>query len=298
MRVEDLRYFEHLAEVLNYTRASKDLDISQPTLSLAIKRLEEEWGVQLFSRNRSTVELTDIGRDISDCVTGALRSLDRARVLAEESLGTENATINLGTIYAMQGKFWSQALFEFREKSSFDPNITVTQAYSRELLRRLRTGQLDVAFASRIEDTPDLRYNLCWSQSLVLGVNKKHPLAKKKEVSLAELKGQEILSYDPASPVYQGIVDLIEGQDLNVQFSYDDEITLSSLVAGNESKTALFCYSLMINAFDDVVCIPVREAPIDFHKTYVVSRDEGRQPKVVQEFIDFMSAYRFPRLLG
>ena len=298
MRVEDLRYFEHLAEVLNYTRASKDLDISQPTLSLAIKRLEEEWGVQLFSRNRSTVELTDIGRDISDCVTGALRSLDRARVLAEESLGTENATINLGTIYAMQGKFWSQVLFEFREKSSFDPHITVTQAYSRELLRRLRTGQLDVAFASRIEDTPDLRYNLCWSQSLVLGVNKKHPLAKKKEVSLAELKGQEILSYDPASPVYQGIVDLIEGQDLNVQFSYDDEITLSSLVAGNESKTALFCYSLMINAFDDVVCIPVREAPIDFHKTYVVSRDEGRQPKVVQEFIDFMSAYRFPRLLG
>ena len=298
MRVEDLRYFEHLAEVLNYTRASKDLDISQPTLSLAIKRLEEEWGVQLFSRNRSTVELTDIGRDISDCVTGALRSLDRARVLAEESLGTENATINLGTIYAMQGKFWSQALFEFREKSSFDPHITVTQAYSRELLRRLRTGQLDVAFASRIEDTPDLRYNLCWSQSLVLGVNKKHPLAKKKEVSLAELKGQEILSYDPASPVYQGIVDLIEGQDLNVQFSYDDEITLSSLVAGNESKTALFCYSLMINAFDDVVCIPVREAPIAFHKTSVVSRDEGRQPKVVQEFIDFMSAYRFPRLLG
>ncbi len=78
-------------------------------------------GRAAFLRNRSTVELTDIGRDISDCVTGALRSLDRARVLAEESLGTENATINLGTIYAMQGKFWSQALFEFREKSPFDP---------------------------------------------------------------------------------------------------------------------------------------------------------------------------------
>ena len=108
----------------------------------------------------------------------------------------------------------------------------------------------------RDRDTPDLRYNLCWSQPLVLGVNKKHPLSKKKEVSLAELKRQEILSYDPASHVYQEIVDLIEDYDLNVQFSYDDEIALSSLVAGNESKTALFCYSLMINAFDDVVCIP------------------------------------------
>ncbi len=298
MRVEDLRYFEHLAEVLNYTRASKDLNISQPTLSLAIKRLEDEWGVQLFSRNRSTVELTEIGRDISDCVTGALRSLDRARTLAEESLGTENAVINLGTIHAMQGKFWSQALIEFRKASSYDPYITVTQAYSRELLRRLRTGQLDVAFASRIDDSSDLRYNLCWSQPLVLGVNRKHPLAKKKDVSLEDLKGGSVFSYNPASPVYHEIQDLIGGYGLNVEFAYDDEITLSSLVAADESRLALFCYSLMINAFDDVVCVPVREAPVDFHKTYVVSRDEGRQPKVVQEFIDFMSAYRFPRLLG
>ena len=83
-----------------------------------------------------------------------------------------------------------------------------------------------------------------------------------------------------------------------MQFSYDDEITLSSLVAGNESKTALFCYSLMINAFDDVVCIPVREAPIDFHYSFVVCRFEGRLPNVVQELIDFMSAHRFPRLLS
>ncbi len=298
MRVEDLRYFEHLAEVLNYTRASKDLSISQPTLSLAIKRLEDEWGVQLFSRNRSTVELTEIGRDISDCITGALRSLDRARTLAEESLGTENAVINLGTIHAMQGKFWSQALFEFRKQSSYEPHITVTQAYSRELLRRLRTGQLDVAFASRIDDSSDLRYNLCWSQPLVLGVNRKHPLAKKKDISLDDLQGQSVLSYNPASPVYHEVCNLIEGHGLNVKFSYDDEITLSSLVAADESKLTLFCYSLMINAFDDVVCVPVREAPVDFHKTYVVSRDEGRQPKVVQEFIDFMSAYRFPRLLS
>lgn len=298
MRVEDLRYFEHLSEVLNYTRASKDLNISQPTLSLAIKRLEEEWGVQLFSRNRSTVELTEIGRDIAECVVSALRSLDRARVLAEESLGTENAVINLGTIHAMQGKFWSQALFEFRRQSNFDPHITITQAYSRELLRRLRSGQLDVAFSSRIDDMPDLRYNLCWSQPLVLGVNKKHPLAKKETVSLNELKGYSILSYNSESPVIDEITSLIDGYDLDVNFAYDDEITLSSLVAADESKMALFCYSLMINAFDDVVCIPVREAPVDFHKTYVVSRDEGRQPKVVQEFIDFMSAYRFPRLIN
>ena len=297
MRVEDLRYFEHVAKVLNYTRASKDLHISQPALSLAVKRLEEEWGVQLLERNRVAVELTDIGRDIMECVSSALYDLDRARMLAEESLGAENAEINLGTIYAMQGKFWSQALFDFRRQCSHDPQITVTQAYSKELLRRLRAGQLDVAFASRIGDMRDLQYSLCWSQSLVLGVNKRHPFAQKDSISLTELEGMEILSYNPYSPVTEGLRNLIDDYGLNVQYAFDDEITLSSIISADQNQVALFCYSLLINAFDDVVCLPIREAPVDFHKTYVVSRDESRRPRVVQEFIDFMSAYRFPRLL-
>ena len=68
-------------------------------------------------------------------------------------------------------------------------------------------------------------------------------------------------------------------------------------MAADDSQVALFCYSFLINAFDDVVCLPIREAPVDFHKTYVVCRDESRRPRVVQEFIDFMSTYRFLRLL-
>lgn len=297
MRVEDLRYFEHLAATLNYTQASKDLVISQPTLSLAIKRLEDEWGVRLFDRSRAGVELTSVGVDILGCVTTALRDLERAERLAAESLGEENASINLGTIYAMQGKFWSQAIVDFRRHSTFDPVITITQAYSRELIRRLRAGQIDVAFASRIDDGCDLRYNLCWSQQLVLGVNRDNPLAKKSSVSLDELRGATVLTYQPESPVYQEVVDFTEGRGLDISTIYDDEITLSSIVSAEKDSVALFCYSSLINAFDDVVCLPVREAPVDFHKTYVVSRDEERQPRVLQEFIDFMSAYRFPRLL-
>ena len=297
MRVEDLRYFEHLSKVLNFTRASKELHISQPTLSLAVKRLEDEWGVQLLERNRATVELTDIGCDIVECISSALYDLDRAQTLAEESLGTENAVINLGTIHAMQGKYWSQALFDFRQESSFDPQITVTQAYSRELLRRLRAGQLDVAICSRVGDMKGLQYRRCWSQSLVLGVNRKNPLAQRDSISLSELKDLELLTYNPHSPVTEGLRSLVDNYGLHVHYAYDDEITLSSIVAADDSQVALFCYSFLINAFDDVVCLPIREAPVDFHKTYVVCRGESRRPRVVQEFIDFMSTYRFPRLL-
>lgn len=128
-------------------------------------------------------------------------------------------------------------------------------------------------------------------------MNRDNPLAKKSSVSLDELRGVTVLTYQPESPVYQEVVDFTEGRGLDISTIYDDEITLSSIVSAEKDSVALFCYSSLINAFDDVVCLPVREAPVDFHKTYVVSRDEERQPRVLQEFIDFMSAYRFPRLL-
>lgn len=107
----------------------------------------------------------------------------------------------------------------------------------------------------------------------------------------------ELLSYNPNSPVTEGLKSLAESYDLDVHYAYDDEITLSSIVAADPSRVALFCYSFLISAFDDVVCLPIREAPVDFHKTYVVCRDESRRPRAVQEFIDFMSSYRFPLLL-
>lgn len=63
MRLDYLRYFDHLAEVLNYTRAAEDLYIAQPTLSVAIKRMEKELGIKLFQRSEGSmrIELTSGG---------------------------------------------------------------------------------------------------------------------------------------------------------------------------------------------------------------------------------------------
>lgn len=79
MRLEYLRYFNHLAEVRSCTRAAEDLYIAQPTLSVAIKRLKAELGLTLFDRREgvSRVELTDAGRGVSylwASVAGVLRA--------------------------------------------------------------------------------------------------------------------------------------------------------------------------------------------------------------------------------
>lgn len=142
MRLEYLRYFNHLAEVRSFTRAAEDLYIAQPTLSVAIKRLEAELGLMLFDRREgvSRVELTDAGRVLHEYVARSLREFDSGLRAAREAQGEFDTAIRVGTIYAMQGHFWSQAMQAFVETQSTPPQVSIDQGYSYELARRMRKG--------------------------------------------------------------------------------------------------------------------------------------------------------------
>lgn len=303
MQLDYLYYFKHLAETLNFTQAAKGVHVTQPTLSAAIKRMEQELGVSLFDRHSnglSKTSLTKSGEALYEYVCLALRNYEMGVTLARESYCDINRVLRLGTIYSMQGKWWSKALGEFSHTSSIKPEIEVVQAYSRELTKRLTRRELDVVFAGRVDDdgSPyrNLNYVLCWSQPLVLGVHINSELADRSSISLEDLRGRTVLSYKMTSPVYSALENVIRGLDLDISTNYDDEITMSALVSSDEGAVALFCNTFLVRAFENVKCLPVIEAPADFHKIYLVSRNETH-PKVVQEFIDFSCAYHFPSML-
>lgn len=299
MRLDYLRYFDHLAEVLNYTRAAEDLFIAQPTLSVAIKRMEKELGIKLFQRSEGStrIELTEMGKAYHEYVALALKDLDKGLRIAREIQGEMNSSVRVGTIYAMQGRFWSEAIESFISSSQVKQKIAIEQAFSPELTQRLRKGDIDVAFCSRVEGCDDFNHVLVWSQPLVLGVRKDSPLAKRKSINLSELGGKEVLTYSSSSPTDSSITKLLPLDSMNLRREYADEITMCSLVTSSKDKMALFCYSFLVSAFQDVVCLRINDLPADFHKVYLTSRRETH-PKVVDDFIEFMSAYRFPNIMS
>lgn len=297
MRLDYLRYFNHLAKVLNFTKAAEDLFVAQPTLSVAIKRMEQELGVKLFKRGKgsSRIELTESGAAYYEYVSLALNNLDTGLRVAREIQGEANSLVRVGTVYSMQGINWSQAMQAFLSKKSNPPKISIEQSYSPELIARLRKGELDVVFAARMDDLDDLNYIYVWSQPLVLGVHRNHPLAKREKITLDDLKKYEILTYPKESPVQRIDIEL-PVDEMNLLRDYDDEITMSTIISSDENKLALFCHSFLVNAFSDVVCRRIEGLSKDFHKVYLVSRKE-MHPKVVDDYISFMSAYSFPNIL-
>lgn len=295
MNLSHLSYFKKLAEVQHFTKAAEELYIAQPTLSIAMNRLEEELGAPLFVRSHGKVQLTECGRQFYTFISTALTNIDRGVEIVHEYANEMNSVINLGSLYAIQGKDWSQALYRFRQMSRMNPQINVKQGYSVDLLADLQRGALDVVFASMPMDMHMDGFDLmeCWSQQLVVCVNANHPLADRKRVGFDDLMPYRVLTYQPESPCYREVMALLQGKGLSVEANFDDEITISSLLASNPHDVGLFCYSYMVRAYDNLVFLPVEDVPAAFHKVYLVSRREPHS-RVLSDFIEFMAQHRLP----
>lgn len=302
MKLDHLRYFDRLAEMLSYTNAAKSLYIAQPTLSAAIKRMEQEIGITLFRRAEgvaSRVELTEQGHIFHDHVVQALDCYDAGLRLALESQTESENLLRLGTVYSMKGRFWSKAIDDFISQWGTLPHFHMEQAYSAELANQLKSRDIDVAFAAMTPEAKGLNHTHVWSQSLVACVNMNSPLASKESITIEELKSERLLTYSAKSSVSASIDELFGPKmgEFNMVRSFDDELSLSSFVSSHSNNVALMVYSILVNAFDDVVCIPISDAPADFHKIYLMSRDEPHS-KIVGDFIDFMGSYEFPDIFA
>lgn len=294
MNLSHLTYFKKLAEVKHYTKAAAELYIAQPTLSVAISSLEKELGTPLFERKNNQILLTPCGKQFYHYVCIALQNIEKGITAVHEYAGMINGQINLGTLYAMQGKYWSEAIRAFHEEYGAPIQINITQGFTPSLTRDLKTDKLDVVFAGQTEPDPDLISVPCWAQELAVAVNKAHPLASKKEISLNELEDYHILTYKKSSIVAEELMEVLGSRKYDIEFAYNDEITLSSLVTSNKDDVSLLCYSFLVKAFDEVVFIPVKEAPKDFHKVYLLSKKQGEKSQLLRDFITFMSSYHFP----
>ena len=101
MELTPLKYFVKLADVLSFTEASKELFITQSTLSLSIKQLEEELGVTLFDRIGKKIYLTDAGRDFLDCSRKAIEEVAYGVQHLKEMQHVYTGKIKIGVIYSL-----------------------------------------------------------------------------------------------------------------------------------------------------------------------------------------------------
>lgn len=188
MNLTYLRAFCQLAELEHYGKTAEELEMAQPSLSRIIKKMEEELNVVLFQHKGRNIELTKLGRVYYQSVKRSLAELDEGEKKIKEISDPFSGTIDLGVIFTLGPELLPQLLKRFisiEKNKNF--NFKFWQGNTPRLLEHVKKDICDLTFCSYMPDKPEIEFTHILDQNLVAIVAEKSPLAKKKEISLAEL---------------------------------------------------------------------------------------------------------------
>lgn len=192
MTLTELKYIVAVARELHFGRAAEACFVSQPTLSVAIKKLEDELGVVLFERGSSEVSLTPSGERI---VVQAQRVLDeaaRVKELAKQGKDPLSGALRVGVIYTIS-PYLLPALIRQLVRDTPQMPLLLNENLTVKLLELLKNGEIDVAILALPLPETGLMIQPVYDEQFVVGVPRAHPWAKKRAVSADDLKKETML---------------------------------------------------------------------------------------------------------
>ena len=186
MNYNYLRYFSVLAELEHYTLAAARLEISQPSLSSAIRNLEDDLGVKLFEKVGRNIRLTEEGRFFQKKVDAAMEELSSATEALISSRENAPIVIRLGFVSgALQGAIAKQ-MAQYR-KSNDRLRFHITEGSAKDLMDLLHQERLDMAIVDVTSRDRSLHFHKLRQRSFYVAVPMGHPLAGQKSVCVADL---------------------------------------------------------------------------------------------------------------
>lgn len=207
MTLTDLRYIVTLARERHFGRAAEKCFVSQPTLSVAVKKLEDELGVILFERSPQEVRVTPIGEQV---VAQAERVLGEAAQLAEIAAAGKNPLVGplrLGVIYTI-GPWLLPKLVPLLHERAPEMPLLLEENYTHRLLEKLKAAELDVAIVALPVEEPGLVAQAVYDETFLALVPAGHPWAKVKAVDPGKLVDQPLLMLGRGNCFRDQVLDL------------------------------------------------------------------------------------------
>lgn len=186
MELNQLKYFLDVAQTQHITNSAERLHISQPSLTLAVKRLEEELGVPLFVKKGRNIILSEYGKYFKEKLEPIMAELERLPVKLKKKAELENSTIHLNVLAA--STLVTAAIIEYKKKHH-DLNFQVMQHSENNLYDIGITTKL---FYRCPEDREENTY--VFSENIYLAVPAAHPLAQKDSINLEEAADEDFIS--------------------------------------------------------------------------------------------------------
>ncbi|MFA9439890.1 hydrogen peroxide-inducible genes activator [Uliginosibacterium sp. sgz301328] len=192
MTLTDLRYIVALAQERHFGHAAEKCHVSQPTLSVAVKKLEEQLGVLLFERSAADVKVTEIGRQIVAQAERVLREASQVRDIAEAGRDPFAGPLRLGVIYTIGPYLLPSLIPRLAQRAPRMP-LMIQENYTSRLAEGLKKGDIDVAILALPFSEPGIVTQPVYDEPFRVLMPATHPWAAQEEISTATLQEEPLL---------------------------------------------------------------------------------------------------------
>lgn len=192
MTLTELKYIVAVAREKHFGRGAEACHVSQPTLSVAIKKLEEELQVKLFERNANEITVTPLGEDIVRQAQSVLEQADNIREIARRGKDPLAGALRLGVIYTIAPYLLPDLVRQVIERTPQMP-LMLQENFTVKLLEELRTGEIDCAILAEPFPDTNLAIAPLYDEPFMAAVPSTHPLAARSSISADELKKETML---------------------------------------------------------------------------------------------------------
>ncbi|TJZ76299.1 hydrogen peroxide-inducible genes activator [Chitiniphilus eburneus] len=247
MTLTELRYIVAVARERHFGRAAASCFVSQPTLSVAVKKLEDELGVTLFERSAGDVTLTPIGERIVEQSQSVLEEVQVIKQLAEQGKDPLAGPLRLGIIYSISPYLLPHLIPALRERAP-QMQVLLEEDYTARLAEMLKQGEIDLAIVAEPFHESGVVTQAIYDEPFVVATPKGHPWEKLDHVNSEQLSEENVLLLSPGNcfrdQVLQMCPDLNResvpaGSSLQRTLQGSSLTTIRHMVAGGIGVTVL-----------------------------------------------------------
>lgn len=295
MHRNQLKYFVAVAENLSFTKAAEQFYVSQTAITQQIRQLEETLGCTLFDRSTRPVALTSEGRVFLIEARAILERMAQAAERVHDASTGLTGSLRVGYVRGYERSDLSKLMRRFHQKNS-SVLISFYRCPTNELAASLQQQEYDVIFtwdSTNLKNQPGICYMTVERARLVAALYSSHPLAQRRELCRADLRGENILYMSPDSgndsygdaffmQMYQAA-----GYKPNILFRSCDAESILMMVATEEGISILPDYfTNKLYQADGLVFVPMKGE--NEEEEIIAAWQQGNQNPVLRRFIDML----------
>lgn len=285
MTLSELKFIVAVAKEKNFRRAADKCFVSQPALSLAIKKLEEELKISLFERNRTEVKITPIGEKIINQAIVVLDEASKLKDISNKGQEQLNTPLKVGLIYSVAPYLLPLIIPALRKKTPEMP-LDVEENITKNLEVALKNGSIEAAVIALPFEIPGTECIPLYDEEFNVVVPTNHAWAKKKEIVAKDLSTEKVLLLNNEHCFSEQVVEACPELSKKSEVLQGNSLeTIRNMVASNLGISVLPKTATAINYNNPLVKVIPFKKPVPFRRIAIAYRKSTVRMEAIEKFV-------------